>query len=35
MATQIPGAKFVELPGDDHLPMVGNTNAISMRWRSF
>jgi class 3 adenylate cyclase len=28
MATQIPGAKFVELPGDDHLPMVGNTNAI-------
>ncbi len=28
MARQIPGAKYVELPGDDHLPFVGNQDAI-------
>jgi pimeloyl-ACP methyl ester carboxylesterase len=28
MARQIPGAKYVELPGDDHLPFVGNQEAI-------
>jgi pimeloyl-ACP methyl ester carboxylesterase len=28
MATQIPGAKFVELSGDDHIPTVGNADAI-------
>lgn len=28
MAELIPGAKFVELPGDDHLPFVGNSEAI-------
>jgi pimeloyl-ACP methyl ester carboxylesterase len=28
MATRIPGAKFVELPGDDHVPTVGNSDAI-------
>ena len=28
MAQQIPGAKFVELPGDDHLPWVGDQDAI-------
>jgi TolB-like protein/pimeloyl-ACP methyl ester carboxylesterase/Tfp pilus assembly protein PilF/predicted Ser/Thr protein kinase len=28
MAEQIPGAKYVELPGNDHLPFVGNQGAI-------
>jgi pimeloyl-ACP methyl ester carboxylesterase len=28
MAERIPGAKYVELPGDDHLPFVGNGDAI-------
>jgi pimeloyl-ACP methyl ester carboxylesterase len=28
MAGQIPGAKYVELPGDDHLPWVGSQDAI-------
>jgi pimeloyl-ACP methyl ester carboxylesterase len=28
MAGQIPGAKYVELPGADHLPFVGNQDAI-------
>jgi class 3 adenylate cyclase len=28
MAQQIPNAKFVELPGDDHLPWVGDTDSI-------
>jgi pimeloyl-ACP methyl ester carboxylesterase len=28
MATQIPGAKYVELDGIDHLPWVGNPEAI-------
>jgi class 3 adenylate cyclase len=28
MAGQIPGAKFVELPGPDHLPFVGDQDAI-------
>jgi len=28
VAQQIPGAKFVELPGDDHLPFVGDQDAI-------
>lgn len=28
MAGLIPGAKFVELPGDDHLPFVGDSNAV-------
>ena len=28
VAERIPGAKFVELPGDDHLPFVGNQDAI-------
>lgn len=28
MAERIPGAKFVELPGRDHLPWVGNADAI-------
>ncbi len=28
MADRIPGAKFVELPGDDHLPWVGDQDAV-------
>src|SRR5207244_5627945 len=28
MAEAIPGAKYVELRGDDHLPWVGNADAI-------
>ena len=28
VATQIPGAKYVELPGNDHLPFVGDQDAI-------
>ncbi len=28
LASQIPGAKFVELPGDDHLPFVGDQDTI-------
>jgi pimeloyl-ACP methyl ester carboxylesterase/DNA-binding winged helix-turn-helix (wHTH) protein len=28
VASKIPGAKFVELPGDDHLPFVGDQESI-------
>ena len=28
IASQIPGAKLVELPGDDHLPWVGDQDAV-------
>jgi DNA-binding CsgD family transcriptional regulator/class 3 adenylate cyclase len=28
MASQIPGARYVELPGDDHLPFFGDQDAI-------
>jgi pimeloyl-ACP methyl ester carboxylesterase len=28
IASQIPGARFVELPGEDHLPWVGDQNAV-------
>jgi len=31
VAERIPGAKFVELPGDDHLPFVGDQDAITRR----
>jgi serine/threonine protein kinase/alpha-beta hydrolase superfamily lysophospholipase len=29
VASQIPNAKYVELPGDDHLPFVGDQDAIT------
>jgi class 3 adenylate cyclase len=28
MAQRIPGAKYVELPGDDHLPWIGDADAM-------
>ena len=28
MASLVPGARFVELPGDDHLPFVGDQDAL-------
>jgi pimeloyl-ACP methyl ester carboxylesterase len=28
IASQIPGARFVELPGEDHLPWVGDQDAV-------
>lgn len=28
LASRIPGARFVELPGDDHLPFVGDQDAM-------
>jgi class 3 adenylate cyclase len=28
IASQIPGARFVELPGEDHLPWVGDTETL-------
>ena len=28
LAEQIPGAKFVEMPGDDHLPFVGDADKV-------
>lgn len=28
MAERIPGAKYVELPGDDHVPSVGDSDAV-------
>jgi len=29
LGSAIPGAQYIELPGADHLPMVGNTNLIT------
>lgn len=28
LASRIPGARFIELPGNDHLPFVGDQDAI-------
>ena len=35
MAEQIPGAKWVELPGQDHFPWAGDTEAIVEEVRAF
>ncbi len=35
VASRIPGAKFVELPGDDHLPFVGDQDAVLDEVESF
>ena len=34
LAARIPGARYVELPGEDHLPWVGDSDAPSTRCRS-
>jgi class 3 adenylate cyclase len=34
-ATQIPGARFVSLPGHDHLPWVGPSDAVISEMREF
>jgi pimeloyl-ACP methyl ester carboxylesterase/DNA-binding winged helix-turn-helix (wHTH) protein len=35
LASRIPGASFVELPGDDHLPFVGNQDEIFVEIEQF
>lgn len=35
MAGQIPNAKFVELPGDDHIPWIGNTDPLLAEVQEF
>jgi pimeloyl-ACP methyl ester carboxylesterase len=35
LASRIPGAEFVELPGSDHLPFVGDQDAILQTIESF
>ena len=35
MAAQIPGAKFVELPGDDHIAWIGNTAPLLAEVQEF
>jgi pimeloyl-ACP methyl ester carboxylesterase len=35
MAERIPGAKYVELPGIDHIPFVGNADAILVEIEEF
>lgn len=35
VASRIPGAKYVELPGADHLPFAGDQDAILMRIEEF
>jgi hypothetical protein len=35
LASRIPGASFVELPGDDHLPFVGNQDEILVEIEQF
>ncbi len=35
MAAQIPGAKYVELPGQDHLPWAGDAEAVTDEIREF
>jgi len=35
MARQIPNAKFVELPGDDHIPWIGNVDPLLAEIQEF
>jgi class 3 adenylate cyclase/alpha-beta hydrolase superfamily lysophospholipase len=35
MAQQIPNAKFVELPGDDHIPWIGNVDPLLAEIQEF
>jgi pimeloyl-ACP methyl ester carboxylesterase len=35
LASRIPGARFVELPGEDHLPFVGDQDAILTEIETF
>ena len=35
VAERIPGAKFVELPGDDHIPFLGDHDAITSEIEEF
>jgi hypothetical protein len=35
LASKIPGATFIELPGDDHLPFVGNQEEILVEIERF
>ena len=35
IASRIPGAKYVEIPGDDHLPWVGDQDAILREVEAF
>jgi class 3 adenylate cyclase len=35
MAEQIPGARYVELPGQDHFPWIGDTDAVIEEIREF
>ena len=35
VASRIPGARFVELPGEDHLPFVGNQDELLTEVKSF
>ncbi len=35
VAERIPGARFVELPGDDHIPFVGDQDAITSEIEEF
>ena len=35
MARQIPAAKFVELPGDDHIPWIGNADPLLAEIQEF
>jgi class 3 adenylate cyclase/pimeloyl-ACP methyl ester carboxylesterase len=35
MAGQIPSAKFVELPGDDHIPWIGNADPLLSEIQEF